>query len=437
MAATCNPFGAGKWRKEFAAYFKEKKLVILPDNDPPGRSHADQVATSLSKVVAEIKVIDLPGLAESGDVVDFIAVDEGDAAQRLVDQVRNAPPWQGNLSDKPVRAKFLSPAEFLAVSEEKVSWLVDGLLLTGGLSVIVAKPKAGKSTLARQLVVEVAHGGTFLGRETKRGTAYYLGLEDGRQLTADHLKRLGMTAADPIWIHTRSSEALTLRDLEVALQEQPVELIVIDSLFHFQPVKDVNSYSDVLKAFKPLMDLASRFKVHICVVHHLTKREPEDAFDAILGSTGILASVDTAIALIRKGNQRTIHTRQRYGTDLEQTVLIFDPLAGRSELGSSVQAIEIQAKHEKKNDQRNEISKYLQGHPHATEDEIKLHVTGKTAVIVKELRSMVETGAIERQGAGKKGDPYLYFNAAVHVEKTTFTGFEDFAGDASPAKVAA
>lgn len=39
LTASCNPMGAGKWRAEFNQYFKGKKVVIIPDNDTPGRGN--------------------------------------------------------------------------------------------------------------------------------------------------------------------------------------------------------------------------------------------------------------------------------------------------------------------------------------------------------------------------------------------------------------
>ena len=50
LPATCNHGGAGKWPKELAPYFRGKQVVILPDNDTPGKKHATLVARSLSGV---------------------------------------------------------------------------------------------------------------------------------------------------------------------------------------------------------------------------------------------------------------------------------------------------------------------------------------------------------------------------------------------------
>ena len=73
ITATCNAGGAGKWRDEFAEHLVGADVVILPDNDAPGREHADVVARSLTGKAARIRVVDLPGLPEKGDVSDWFA----------------------------------------------------------------------------------------------------------------------------------------------------------------------------------------------------------------------------------------------------------------------------------------------------------------------------------------------------------------------------
>jgi hypothetical protein len=43
----------------------------MPDADKPGREHADLVAASLQDVAASVRVLELPGLAEKEDVIDW------------------------------------------------------------------------------------------------------------------------------------------------------------------------------------------------------------------------------------------------------------------------------------------------------------------------------------------------------------------------------
>lgn len=54
---TCNAGGAGKWRDEYARWFRGRHVVILPDDDEPGRRHANQVARSLQGAAESVKVV--------------------------------------------------------------------------------------------------------------------------------------------------------------------------------------------------------------------------------------------------------------------------------------------------------------------------------------------------------------------------------------------
>lgn len=79
IAATTNPCGARKWPKDeqFNGYLRGADVIIIPDNDEPGRIHANQVAESLKGIADRIRILNLPGLAEKGDVTDWVE-DGGD-----------------------------------------------------------------------------------------------------------------------------------------------------------------------------------------------------------------------------------------------------------------------------------------------------------------------------------------------------------------------
>jgi len=90
--ATCNAGGAGKWESEWRDYFQGRLVVILPDNDEPGREHAEQVATSLQGVASSVKVVELPGLPEKGDVSDWL--DMGHNLDDLWKLTLDTPEWE-------------------------------------------------------------------------------------------------------------------------------------------------------------------------------------------------------------------------------------------------------------------------------------------------------------------------------------------------------
>jgi len=95
LPATTNAGGAGKWRPEYAkAFGSDQVVVILPDNDEPGRKHANLVAKSLHGKVAAVKIIELPDLLPKGDVSDWLAGrDPATAKVELKQLVAACPPW--------------------------------------------------------------------------------------------------------------------------------------------------------------------------------------------------------------------------------------------------------------------------------------------------------------------------------------------------------
>ena len=81
IVATCNSEGAGNWKSELARHFAGKGIVLIPDNDEPGRAHVLKVAASLHGIAATIKILELPSLKAKGDVTDWFAA--GGSADQL------------------------------------------------------------------------------------------------------------------------------------------------------------------------------------------------------------------------------------------------------------------------------------------------------------------------------------------------------------------
>ena len=91
LVASCNPEGALKWHDYFAPHFQGADVVIIPDNDDPGRAHAEQVAVSLASVARSIKVVHIPGLSDKGDVSDWLKT--GGTRAGLEQLAAAAPEW--------------------------------------------------------------------------------------------------------------------------------------------------------------------------------------------------------------------------------------------------------------------------------------------------------------------------------------------------------
>jgi len=88
--ATTNAAGANAaWLDSYSESLRGRKVCILPDNDGPGRQHANAVASHLVGVAADVRLLALPGLPVKGDVTDWL--DAGNDPKTLLDLVNNAP----------------------------------------------------------------------------------------------------------------------------------------------------------------------------------------------------------------------------------------------------------------------------------------------------------------------------------------------------------
>jgi Protein of unknown function (DUF3631) len=67
-----------------------RAVVILPDNDEPGRKHVAKAARHLAGIAAEMRILALPDLPPKGDVSDWLAA--GGTREQLLDLAASAPP---------------------------------------------------------------------------------------------------------------------------------------------------------------------------------------------------------------------------------------------------------------------------------------------------------------------------------------------------------
>lgn len=208
--------------------------------------------------------------------------------------------------------------------EEKIDWVVDSLLSKGGISLLAGPPKAGKSTIVRQLALTVARGGEFLNRKCKQGSVLYLALEEQLGLLKEQYSRLGLRPDDQIFIHIGPVGGL---DKNAQLRQHLIEmrpaLLIVDTMVKFLGIEDLNNYQEVYKKLEEFSNIARETSTHIMFIHHTNKSERSGP-ESIMGSVGIHGSVDNAIIFSKFGQNRTITTSQRGGVPFYKQPLAFD-----------------------------------------------------------------------------------------------------------------
>ncbi len=89
--ATTSPMGAGKWHDEYNNYFAGAKVIVIPDNDEPGRKHAAQVCRSLQGKASQIFMLTLPGEGVK-DASNWI--EQGGTKDKLRELLADLEEWQ-------------------------------------------------------------------------------------------------------------------------------------------------------------------------------------------------------------------------------------------------------------------------------------------------------------------------------------------------------
>jgi hypothetical protein len=224
------------------------------------------------------------------------------------------------------RSWLLTTTQANATPVPDVNWVWAGILPVGGLSIIVAPPKTAKSTVARCLTAAIAQGIDFLDRKTTRGPAIFFGIEE-RSTTGIRAVH-GMNLPDGIpafWAFGGMAEDPQEMQAQMrkAIIATGATFAAIDSLVLATRIAKTEDYSEVTQKLQALRRLAEETGCSIVLSHHTNKSGASDINAAILGSTAILGSVDTCIALRRdqETHIRSIETIQREGDDMFPRVL--------------------------------------------------------------------------------------------------------------------
>ncbi|OSJ16846.1 hypothetical protein BST63_10530 [Bradyrhizobium canariense] len=174
--ATTNSGGADtgtgtKFTADLAEWFEGKNVYVLPDNDEPGDRHATQVVEILRPVAKTIRIVRLPGLADRGDVSDWI--EAGGTADDLATLLRHAPEIRAETTDRLIK----SSAQFLE-GFTPPDYLIDGLVQRRFLYSVTAPTGHGKTAVALLISAHKALGLPIGKHEVDPGRVLYFAGEN-------------------------------------------------------------------------------------------------------------------------------------------------------------------------------------------------------------------------------------------------------------------
>jgi energy-coupling factor transporter ATP-binding protein EcfA2 len=171
--------------------------------------------------------------------------------------------------------------------QERIEWLVEGVIPAGAVTLLAGAQGTGKSTLANELAVAVAQDNgprKWLGRnivaENATGIAVILSGEDNAGIINARLEALDPddTAAR---IMPYALDARTLPELcEVLAKVKSLSLVIVDPARRYL-VGDEDGSDSANTFFATLEALAARTGAAVAVLHHLTKNAAPTSLQAV------------------------------------------------------------------------------------------------------------------------------------------------------------
>lgn len=312
IEATCVPGGSKNWKGNYSKFFNGRDVIIVPDNDAPGRSFANDVFSDLQSKAWSIKIVELPGLQEKEDIEQwfskynkttqefFECVQKASDASQTVQTWDNNPPGIIRLSE---------------VEQKEVTFLWNPYIPKNKITILAGDPGVGKSSITLDIVSAVTKGRTIYGEPPPdQGCVLLLSAEDD---SAEVLKpRLSRCDADQTKIlvmqdHMDFNEQ-GLADLESLVERYKPKLVVIDPIQAYISNTDMNRANEVRIVMASLSRIATDNDITILIVMHMNKGSMKAQY-RLIGSIDFLASSRSVILagkVEKEPSRRGIQIRQ-------------------------------------------------------------------------------------------------------------------------------
>jgi len=208
-------------------------------------------------------------------------------------------------------ANSLNPKQLHELFDTKFPqerWLVDGLLPLSGITLLSGAPESYKTWVMLDIVSSVAEGKPLFGKfPTTKTKVLIIDEESDERILQERLKALHTPRTSPIYTESMKGSLFTPEYVKTLVEwclEKEIGLVVADSLSRIH--KGDESTAKDMSALFALVRQLTIVGISVVILHHNRKSNPGYGYSSndIRGSSDILASVDSAIAL---STQRTSH----------------------------------------------------------------------------------------------------------------------------------
>lgn len=230
-----------------------------------------------------------------------------------------------SINAKDLLKEYIAPLEYL----------VDKIIPAVGLAMLGAPSKYYKSYMCIDMGLCVAEGVKFLGFDTKKSGVLYMDLESTKRRPKTRLEQIlnGTECPDNLHIVTAEQKVGKIgegleQQIEWQLQEFPdIGFVIIDVLKKVRPAQKhgQNDYDRDYEDLGRLKEFADNRNICILVIHHTRKmKDPDDPFNELAGSSGVMGVLDAALVISKKKREDKDAKLYITGRDMPEQVLAIE-----------------------------------------------------------------------------------------------------------------
>lgn len=309
LCATTAPMGAGKWRDEHTRTLAGAVVVVLADDDVPGRGHAQTVTEAL-RPVARTLVTALPaeGCKDLSDMLDAghpLSAIRPILPERLAEAPEQLPQDELHGRAAILRSALVTSAGLDDIPPPRM--LIADLLQTDSLAWLQGRPGTAKTFLALGMAGSVGTGLPWQdGRRVLQGPVLYLLAEGlsglkGRVRAWEKLAGRRMDGVSFLPVAVQLLSRTDLGGLCLVVAEVAPALIVIDTQARATVGAEENSARDMGMLVEALETLRAVSGACVLVVHHEGR-----SGDHLRGSSALEGAATTVMRVDKDGADVTL-----------------------------------------------------------------------------------------------------------------------------------
>ena len=349
LTATTAPNGASaKWQTYYNDVLAGRDIVIVTDNDDPGRKYGQTVAKGVQGVAASVKVVPAsliyPQCPQKGDISDIVGIiGQAAAFQELNRATAAAPAYDPTTATAADDQTEEEPRYFEArraseVEEDHTRFTWYPYLPAGDYSVLMAAGGTGKSFFCCGVAAAISSGEPLpeyylQGLEAEKVEPKNVLLISGEDRASMLRKRLEASGADltrcfildindtnGLLLPTGEGDKAGNATWNYLFDKYKPEFVMLDPWHCFLPPSvDINKVNAVRQVLHNIAVMCQKHDCSMLLVSHVNKKaQGENANNAATGSSDLVNAGRSALQLIFDGSEGgedkriVVHTKSNY-----------------------------------------------------------------------------------------------------------------------------